>query len=743
MSHVVNCFLPVALWLAGAVVFSQNDGPDRLAMDIRILGIDGKPIDQPSSVTIWEQLTGASEAGPRDYTARDPRDGTVWRRLSGSIAGERGPTRNGKDRFLTDERLKPGVYRVTAFIGARNEKMHGMAVSDLIRLDGSQKTTPVSISVEQGPAVTFTVLDAETNAPIQYPTPGIELRRADGFEVEWDPLNPNLFPGEEGRFEIEHLPPGTYRVNISARTYAYGYPDYEMAEPAAVEIRDGGPNAFTFQVIPKPIDPQEAAKRWPWAVEGTVTDGQERPLAGVEIRAACGWGTLRPTMPVFTDPGGRYLLRFGPGMMVKNEKTGTWGAGVQAATISARKAGYAEKNLGRQGDLLMADQVPEDDSQWDRDTIILPQKPYRVDFTMVPSATIKGKLLDEGGNPLDEKQIHLTGDVLPPSSSVAAVAMTDADGRFLIEQATPGFLRWFEMGDAKEFATPRTQSFTLKEDAAHEMVLQITSSKETGKMLRIASIRDSQGQGVLDKVLGDDPRARPFVDSDTTAKAREVLDRAAEANRYWFRALSQDVKSFSYTFHLAGSEPRKITYKDYTEATSWYREWYPKGISYTGAARVLISLREKARFREVKIGDDEISLYFVLQGLPSTVAAGNGLSGTWSGFFNTRMEEGVAKIDAERLTPISVQFGNREELYTDYVEIEPDRYVPGRIQILSPGMDFDFRFRVYRPNLWLFDRSFGRWTKGEDEPVAWITDVTVNGEPAVPGGNPKPGTAER
>jgi protocatechuate 3,4-dioxygenase beta subunit len=436
----------------------------KLAVDVRISGVDGHPIDQYSAVTVWERAE-ASDVAPRDYTSTDPRDGAIWRRVSGSNPGESGPTRNGKDRF-------------------------------------------------------------------------------------------------------EHLAPGPYQVDASARTGAYGYPDYRLEKPIAIEVRDGKPNDFVLVLQAQPLDEAEAQKRWPWAVEGVVTDQDGQPLEGVEIRAACGWGTLRSTMPAISDSRGRYRLRFGPGMMIKNEETGQWGAGVQAATISARKPGYAEKNLGRQGGLLMADRMPNHESDWDREKIILPGKPYRVDFTMLPGAAIQGRLIDEKGEPLAEKRIYLNGDELAPSSSVSASATTDVEGRFQFAGVAPGFAWWFELSDAKDFALPRTQPITLRQGEDYQLVLQVASQLGAGKMLRIASITDSQGRDIRDQAMGDDPRARPFVDAETAAKAREILDRVAEANWYWFGGPSDDIKSFSYTFQLAGEEPRNISYEDPSSHTS-------------------------------------------------------------------------------------------------------------------------------------------------------------------------------
>jgi hypothetical protein len=704
-----------------------DKGPNGgLAIDVTVVGIDGKPADQCQAITVWEKIKAASEIRSGDYTATDPRDGTIWRRVCESSWGQRYHYFTGNTRPLP-----PGVYCVTAFVGARGEKMSGMAISDPLRLDGSQGTTSVTVPVEDGPPVAFTIVDADTGAPVQYPPPGIRLTRPDGFDVQLDPLNPGLFPGSDGKYRIEHLAPGRYHVDVSARTYAYGYPDYQLGKPIAIDVQTGKPDDFLLKVAAKPVDDAEAQKRWPWAVEGVVTDDAERPLQGVEIRAACGYGTLRSTMPVISDAQGRYLLRFGPGMMMKNDKTGKWGAGVQAAIISARKVGYTEKNLGRQGDLLMADAMPEEELKPGH-AVVLPGKPYRVDFVMVPPAVVEGRVVDERGNPLPNAGIYLDGDVLPPASSIGVSTKADGEGRFRFDAVPPGFAWWIQGGTSERIALSRTQPVTFAQGQIYKVELQVISQGDAGKMLRIASVKDSQGNELLEKVMGDDPRARPLVDAQTEAKAREILGRVAEVNCYWLEGPSKDITAFSYTFHLNGQNPREITYQDYINGESWYPEWYGKGISYTGAARVLKSLRDKAKFRELQIGDKQISIYFVLQELPSTVAAGNGIAGTWNGFVQGMINEGRIVLDAKRLTPISIEYGGDKERYDDYVEIRPSLYVPLSTDIECAGMEFHWKFRVWKPGLWLFDRTQNQSGKEASEPIAWTTNVTVNGQPAVP-----------
>jgi hypothetical protein len=176
-------------------------------------------------------------------------------------------------------------------------------------------------------------------------------------------------------------------------------------------------------------------------VTGKVTDESGVPLAGIEITAHCGVGTLHGTGRTVTDEHGEYVLHFGPGYRYLVRES----SGLQAATIAPRKPGFFERNLHRQGDLLMAQQPPgetERNAWGPHRTIVYPDQPQRVDFVMVPAAEVEGRLLDPQGRPIADHDVWLSGDEQPPSSSVIAAAKTDESGRFRITEV-PTRPFWF------------------------------------------------------------------------------------------------------------------------------------------------------------------------------------------------------------------------------------------------------------------------------------------------------------
>ena len=104
--------------------------------------------------------------------------------------------------------------------------------------------------------------------------------------------------------------------------------------------------------------------------------------------------------------------------------------------------------------------------------MIAPRSPYRLDFVMLPAATIDGRLVDATGSPLAKRTLCVTGKDLPPSTSVLTTVVTDREGRFRVEDVP---LRRFEFvlrGERREetrsapvdFAQARTYRLEVTAD---------------------------------------------------------------------------------------------------------------------------------------------------------------------------------------------------------------------------------------------------------------------------------------
>jgi hypothetical protein len=292
------------------------------------------------------------------------------------------------------------------------------------------------------------------------------------------------------------LPPGRFLpdgivVPVGATNLLAGLPSpnptYFLVGPGGKLIETNSKVFFTGQGGGAPFESVGNSKvgftnARPFSVKGRVTDPLGNGIAGVTITAHCGMGTLFPTGETNTDAEGRYVLRFREGMKGFDESSGQWRVAVQAATISPRKAGWFETNLYRGGDLLMADKLPAPNENvgWKLDPakVVLPDRPYELNFVMQPAARIVGQLSDELERPMARTKIWIDGE-LPPSSSVLAETETDAAGRFRFEDVPTGYFWNFNIASAAGMTT------------------RFESPGELSLYLRV---RDSRGRKVLGPV---------------------------------------------------------------------------------------------------------------------------------------------------------------------------------------------------------------------------------------------------
>jgi len=191
---------------------------------------------------------------------------------------------------------------------------------------------------------------------------------------------------------------------------------------------------------PVAVDPKQ-----PWTVRGRVVDDQGAPVAGAEIIAHCGAGTLQPTGSATTGEDGNYEFKFGPGIMFSGEDH----AQTQFASISVRKQGLVEKNLHRQGCCVASLKPPSAEALKSfgvtKEHVFLPGQPLTIDFALLPAARVRGTLVDEQDRPLAEYSVALTGKELPPSSSVLRSTKTDERGRFELSEIPTSFAFQFDI----------------------------------------------------------------------------------------------------------------------------------------------------------------------------------------------------------------------------------------------------------------------------------------------------------
>lgn len=204
---------------------------------------------------------------------------------------------------------------------------------------------------------------------------------------------------------------------------------------------------------------------------------------------------------------------------------------------------------------------------------------------------------------------------------------------------------------------------------------------------------------------------------DTGRRGRDILEAMAEANQPWLKRPPAVVANYAYDYHREGRDPQRYEVPEPSKAGRAVRQ----GASYYSLIHHAAANSGRVQVRTLEEADGIIRMSLGFDP-PMKGHCGNGMQGSWHGYFNLGGDTGLLVLDAERLTPLRTVIGDVTERFGDFVELEPGRYVPLSIEIENgDDMRFDWTFAVHEPGLWLLDR--GRY---REQDVAWIDGVTVN-----------------
>lgn len=194
-----------------------------------------------------------------------------------------------------------------------------------------------------------------------------------------------------------------------------------------------------------------------FSIQGKVIDEAGKPIAGAQVRAATGYGTLRGGGRTTTNEQGHYTLRFGRGMTVM-EDYAPLRVGVQAAHFYVEKPGWQLSEEEGYVFYLMTDQTPEQFAKmlqdeggeyWGKssdDEVIYPNQPREVNLVLKREEKENQKA--KPAAPASEKQAERATQTSGDADTILVAKVVDAETGEPIEKfaALPGVNRLASMG---------------------------------------------------------------------------------------------------------------------------------------------------------------------------------------------------------------------------------------------------------------------------------------------------------
>jgi hypothetical protein len=199
------------------------------------------------------------------------------------------------------------------------------------------------------------------------------------------------------------------------------------------------------------------------------------------------------------------------------------------------------------------------------------------------------------------------------------------------------------------------------------------------------------------------------------SREQEIIRKFIEVNRYWLLGPPKDVRNFSYVLErLGGKQDFSITNP---AKTPWPRL---RGVTYYTLVHQLARKPESATVTEIV--EEKGKLRLALKFEPEVRGAiGNGVENSWNGYHSLGGSEGYLVLDTDRWVPLEAHVGRLTETFGEYAKVDETHYVPLAIREEIKDTQYNWRFRLYEPGLWLFDEGIS-----DGRRLAWVGQVQIN-----------------
>jgi ankyrin repeat protein len=216
-----------------------------------------------------------------------------------------------------------------------------------------------------------------------------------------------------------------------------------------------------------------------------------------------------------------------------------------------------------------------------------------------------------------------------------------------------------------------------------------------------------------------------LADPKVNAEGQEILRSFAEVNRYWLVGPPAVIKNYSYDYksrNFWGEEVRdeKISVTNtgdgriFKAGTSYEYTHYPilRRLAANPSAALVTRIEKDKRTTRV---------HFIYNGLSERRDKDN----VERDEPEVASKAGSLLLDSEKMVPLMLKTSTKEVTFHDYISAGDGRYVPLRI---SRGPDFDLKYRLYEPGLWL--SAGGTTTRIYYGRISSISNVRIDGRRA-------------
>jgi hypothetical protein len=253
-------------------------------------------------------------------------------------------------------------------------------------------------------------------------------------------------------------------------------------------------------------------------------------------------------------------------------------------------------------------------------------------------------------------------------------------------------------------------------DAHAEKLRQVAQEAATGAKVK-APVWGQRVKGLL----------ATLADPGANAEGQRILRQVAEVNRYWLIRPPSEVAYYSYSLNVYARGGRFLRTENREIANAPQMDpGERQGVAYYSILNRMATNPSATIVTKIERDAGTIKLYFVYNDLMDM----GGRNKIPAHLLVGMDKAGSLWLDAEKLVPLKLRAGYREERFTGYVGAGEERYVPLTIGYDHGTSYYDYKFSLYKPGLWLLESG----PHGRDETdfsADLVGNVKINGEPAV------------